>query len=692
MPLDAKDPPQKVYSVCPHDCPSTCALEVEFKSEREIGRVRGHPDHPYTQGVICAKVARYAERIHHPDRLLYPLRRVGEKGCGIDGFERISWEDALDSITEQFLRIEERYGGEAIWPYYFAGTMGHVQRDGLNRLRHAKKYSGMEVTICTTLPESGWFAGVGEKSGVDVREIEQSEVVIIWGGNPVNTQVNVMHYLTKAKRNGAKVIVVDPYRTGTAEQADILLPVRPGTDAALAAAMIHVILKEGLEDQDYLARLTDWDEEAEAHFAGKTPAWAETITGIPATQIEEVARLFGSTKKAYIRVGYGFARARNGAASLHAVSCLPSVTGAWQAKGGGALWGHGAIYHLDKTLIEGLDVKDPTVRELDMSRIGPVLTGDKTDLGAGPPVMGLLVQNTNPAVVCPEVNKVLAGFAREDLFTVVHEQFLTETARLADIVLPASMFLEHDDYYTASGHPFLQVARKVMEAPGEARENHFVHCELAKRLGAEHPGFEMTAWEVIEETLRLSGHPTAETVHQGLGEDCSRSFEEAHFLNGFPQPDGRFHFKANWAAIGTDTAGMPILPDHAQQVWDGATPDRPYRLVAAPARAYLNTSFTETPGSMQREGRPEAMIHPDDCETLGIREGDRVRIGNALGDVLIHVRAFDGLQPGVVVVESVHPNEAFIEGVGINALISADRGKPRGGAVFHDTAVWIKRA
>jgi anaerobic selenocysteine-containing dehydrogenase len=501
-----------------------------------------------------------------------------------------------------------------------------------------------------------------------------------------------MTYLAKAKKSGAKVVVVDVYRTGTAEQADIFVPVRPGTDSALAAAMINVILEEGLADRDYLAQLTDWDERVEAHFAGKTPAWAAEITGVPAEKIVEVARLFGSTKKAYIRVGYGFARGRGGAASVHAVSCLPTVTGAWKEKGGGALWGHGQIYHLDQTLIEGLDALDPSVRVLDMSRMGPVLVGDKADIGDGPPVMGLLIQNMNPAVVCPETAKVLDGFNREDLFTVVHEQFLTETAALADIVLPATMFLEHDDFYTASGHTFLQVARKVLEPAGEARENHFVHCELARRLGAEHPGFEMTVWEIIEETFRLSGHPPPAEMHAALGEDCARPFEEAHFLKGFPQPDGKFHFTAQWSAIGAESDGLPALPDDAGAILDEATPARPFRLVAAPARAYLNTSFTETPGSQKREGRPEVMMHPEDCEKLGLRDGDRVRMGNDLGSLLIHVRPFDGLQRGVVIVESVHPNKTFIEGVGINVLISADRGKPRGGAVFHDTAVWIERA
>jgi anaerobic selenocysteine-containing dehydrogenase len=262
---------------------------------------------------------------------------------------------------------------------------------------------------------------------------------------------------------------------------------------------------------------------------------------------------------------------------------------------------------------------------------------------------------------------------------------------MADIVLPATMFLEHDDYYTASGHTFLQVARKVIEPPEGCRENHWVNCEIAKRVGAEHPGFEMTAWELIAETFRRSGHPSPEEVHDERGHDCAMPFEEMHHLKGFPQPDGRFHFRADWAGVGRDHQGMPPLADHWTAI-EQADAEHPFRLVAAPARAFLNTSFTETPGSQKREGRPEILLHPEDCAELGAGAGDRLRIGNDRGSLVIHVRPFDGLQRGVAVVESIHPNAAFEEGVGINLLTSADAGAPRGGAVFHDTAIWIRKA
>lgn len=692
MPLDATDGPRWARSTCPHDCPSTCALEVEVLAEDRIGKVRGNAAHPYTNGVICAKVARYAERVHHPARLTQPLLRRGEKGVGIAAFEPIGWDAALDLAAERFLRAEERYGSETIWPYFYAGTMGHVQRDGIHRLRHAKRYSGQQSTICTTLAESGWLAGTGVKAGVDAREIAESDLVVVWGGNPVNTQVNVMTHIAKARKaRGAKLVVIDPYRTGTAAQADMHLMVRPGTDAALAAAVGHVLLRDGLADRAYIARFTDFDAAAEAFYAERTPAWAEAITGVPAAQIEAFARLYGETPRSYIRVGYGFARSRNGAVSVHGVSCLPGLSGAWQHRGGGALWGNGTIYNLDKSLIEGLDVHDPSVRVLDQSRFGPVMTGDPQDLGAGPPVTGLFIQNTNPAVVCPETAKCLEGLARDDVFVCVHEQFMTETAAMADLVLPATMFLEHDDFYTASGHTTLQVTRKLVEPPGACRSNHEVLCGLAKRLGAPHPGFEMTAWEMIDATFRASGHPGAQEVYDAGWHDCAESFERQHFLEGFAHPDRRFHFHADWAAIGAEHAAMPRLPDY-WPAHDRASEDKPFRLVAAPARSYLNTTFTETPGSQKREGRPTVLMHPATVERLGLAAGDRVRLGNERGSLLIAVEPFDGVQPEVLVVESVWPNAAFEEGVGINVLTSADAGAPRGGAVFHDTAVWIRPA
>jgi anaerobic selenocysteine-containing dehydrogenase len=682
----------RFHSACPHDCPSTCALEVERLDAHTIGRIYGAKDNGYTAGVICAKVARYAERVHHPERLRTPLRRVGPKGEGMRAFRPLSWDQALDEVAEQLTRVGSAHGAEAVWPYFYAGTMGLVQRDGIERLRHVMKYSRQHSTICITLVDAGWNAGTGIKRGVDPREMAESDLIIIWGCNAVSTQVNVMRHVARARRTrGARLVVVDPYRTATAVKADLHLMLRPGTDGALACAVMHVLFKEGYADRDYLRLYTDVPDELERHLASRTPQWAAAITGLSAEVIEEFAHLYGRTRRSFIRVGYGLSRSRNGAANVHAVTCLPAVTGAWQYRGGGALYSNHAFYGIDDTLIKGTDALDEGVRVLDQSRIGPVLCGNADDLQGGPPIAALFIQNTNPIVVAPESLKVKQGFSREDLFVCVHEQFMTETAAMADIVLPATTFLEHDDIYKGGGHTYLQVTRKVIEPYAESRCNHWVICELAKRLGAKHVGFEMTAWQLIEETVKRSGWPDADSLYRNRWHDCALDFESAHFLNGFETPDRRFHFKPDWTRVGKAHAAMPALPDHVASI-DEIDGEHPFRLVAAPARNYLNTTFTETPTSIAQEGRPTLLIHPQDCAALGIGAGDRARLGNRLASVVVHARPFDGVQPGVVVVESIWPNRAFEEGIGINALVSADPGPPNGGAVFHDTAIWIRRA
>jgi anaerobic selenocysteine-containing dehydrogenase len=682
-------PLEIVRSVCPHDCPSACALEIERIDGRRIGRVRGAAAQTYTRGVVCAKVARYAERQHHPERLSQPLRRVGERGVGEAAFAAISWEKALDEVAEQLARAAQRYGSETVWPYYYAGTMGLVQRDGINRLRHAMRYSREHLSICSMLSDAGWLAGVGAKRGVDGREIAKSDLIVIWGGNPVSTQVNVMTHVAAArKERGAKLVVIDPYRTATAEQADLHLAPLPGTDGALACAVVHVLFKEGYADRDYMARYTDDPEGLEAHLATRDPAWAARITGLSEGEILGFARLYGRTKRSYIRVGYGFSRSRNGAAQLFAVTCLPAVTGAWSYEGGGALYSNLGLVPLDLTLIEGLDRLDPATRILDQSRIGPVLTGDRRDIGDGPPVTALFIQNTNPMVVAPESGLVHRGFARSDLFVCVHEQFMTETAAMADILLPATTFLEHDDIYPAGAHTYLQIGRAVLPPYAECRSNHQVICGLAGRLGACHPGFAMSAIELIDRTLRISGLPDVESCPEDGRLDCCPPFETGHFLDGFAHADRKFHFRADWRAIGPEHARLSPFPDHVAVIDEG-DPEQPFRLVAAPSRSFLNTSFNNTPSSIAREGRPTALVHPEVLAGLGLRDGDRLRIGNRRGSVVVHARGFDGLQRRVVIVEGLWPNRAFEEGIGINLLTSADPGLPRGGAVFHDTSVWL---
>jgi anaerobic selenocysteine-containing dehydrogenase len=685
-------------SVCPHDCPSACALEVELLDSHTIGRVHGAKSNSYTAGVICEKVGRYAERIHHPARLLRPLRRKGAKGGG--DWQDISWPDALDEVAEAFLKAEQRHGAEAVWPYYYAGTMGLVMRDGINRLRHAKKYSGMYDTFCVALAWPGYVAGTGRLAGSDPREMAKSDCVVIWGTNPVHTQVNVMHHAMRArKERGAKIVVVDIYETSTMKQADVGLIIRPGTDGALACAVMHVLFRDALADWPYLEKFTDVPREFARHLEARSPQWAEAITGCPAKEIESFARLIGETKRVYFRLGYGFSRHRNGSHNMHAVVSIPAVIGAWQYEGGGALHSNSGIYRWNKQMIEATDVADPAVRIIDMSRIGEALTGNAYDLAGGPPVTAMLVQNTNPASVAPDQNKVKRGLSRDDLFLCVHEQFMTETAELADLVLPATMFLEHDDLYQGGGHQHIMFGCKLIEPPGECRSNHEVICELARRVGAAHPGFGMSVRELIDWTLVNSGRPALDRLEKDSWIDIQPDFESAHFLGGFAHPDGKFRFKPDWQTIrfkpGMPPLGpidaIPQMPDH----WDVVerTDERhPFKLATSPARTFLNSTFNETPSSRKREGRPKVFIHPDDLSSLGLSDGQKVKMGNERGTVILHAQAFLELRRGVVIAESIWPNEAFEDGCGINSLTGSDQPAPCGGAPFHDTHVWIRAA
>ncbi len=678
-------------TTCPHDCPSVCALEVERRPDGSMGKMRGSSRIDYTAGTLCVKVSRYAERYHHKDRLGHPMVRTGPKGGG--QFARISWDEALDRVAEGLLAAERRHGPEAVWPYFYAGTMGYVQRDGIERLRHAKKYSRQKSTFCVTLSDTGWRAGYGKRWGVSPVEAgEHADLWLIWGTNPVNTHVNMMNHVSKARKRGAKVIVVDVYKTGTADIADIHLAPRPGTDGALACGIAHVLFAEGFADRAYLARFADLPYERLAdHFASRTPEWAEAICGVPAERIREVARLYGQARASYLRAGYGFTRQKNGSAAMHAVSCLPVITGAWQQLGGGALYSMGDIYGLDKTLIEGLDVMDPGVRILDQCRIGPVLAGDRRDLGDGPPVTALFIQNTNPAIVAPESALVRQGFLRDDLFTVVHEQFLTDTAALADIVLPATMFVEHDDLYTASAHANVQVTKRLFQPFQECRSNHWVIGEIARRVGAEHPGFAMTEWQLIDDMLAKAGLPDALTIYRAGGHDLLPGQDGGHFRDGFPTPDGRFRFAPAWHEAGARHESMPPLPDH-QPVIEEPTGEHPFRLVAAPARQFLNSSFTEMESGRAREVRPTALLHPDAMADLGLADGDPVQVGNRRGTVRLHAKARPGQHSGAVVIEGIWPKNGFADGSCVNTLISAEPGFPNGGGAFHDTAVWVRAA
>ena len=683
------------HSTCPHDCPSACALDVEVIEGRSIGRVRGSKLQTYTAGVVCAKVARYAERIHHPERLMYPLRRTGPKGSG--QFARISWDEALDEIAGRFDSAEREFGAESVWPYYYAGTMGLVMRDGINRLAHVKKYSRFYQTICANIARVGFAIGTGKIAGVDPREMGVSDLVVIWGTNPVNTQVNVMTHASRAKKErGARIAAVDVYNNDTMKQADIKIILRPGTDGAFACGVMHVLFRDGYADRAYMDRYTDCPGELEAHLKTRTPEWASAICGVPVAEIEAFARAVGETKRTFFRLGYGFTRSRNGAAQMHAALCIPAVTGAWQYEGGGAFFNNYAIWRFNEQIIEGHDAIDHTTRALDQSKIGRILTGDTEALRGGGPVKAMLIQNTNPVTVAPEQALVRKGFAREDLFVAVHEQFMTETAQMADIVLPATMFMEHDDLYYGGGHQHISVGPKLIDPPGECRSNHEVLQGLSRRLKAVHPGFEMTPRELIDATLKLSGHGNIAELEADIWRDLQPDFRTSHYLDGFAHADKKFHFKADWAhpPFGTmmgDVRAMPALPDH-WAVIEETDQAHPFRLATSPSRSFLNTSFNETPSSQAREGRASVMIHPMDAAALNIADGDAVTLGNPRGETTLIAKLFDGVRRGVLIAESVHPNSDHIGGRGINMLTGAEAVAPIGGAAFHDNKVWVKRA
>ncbi|WP_417691799.1 molybdopterin-containing oxidoreductase family protein [Roseibium sp.] len=696
------EPKQTSFSACPHDCPSTCALDVQIDDAGRVKRLSGAKDNSYTAGVICAKVARYADRLYHPDRLKKPLIRVGAKGEG--RFEEISWDAALDLIADKFLAAEAEFGAQSVWPYHYAGTMGLVQRDSIHRFRHAKGYSRQFDSFCTNMAWTGYVAGTGLLAGPDPREMALSDQIVIWGTNPVATQVNVVTHVTTARKTrGARLIVVDVYRTQTMKQADLGLVIRPGTDAALACAIMHVLFRDDLADRAYLEKFTDCPAELEEHLQTRTPQWAADITGLSVAEIEEAARLIGSVKKTYFRLGYGFTRSRNGAVAMHAAASIGAITGCWKEEGGGVFHNNGAIYKLNKAMIEARELMDEPTRELDQSLVGRILTGDNTALLGGPPVKAMLIQNTNPVSVAPEQELVKQGFAREDLCTVVHEQFMTETAKMADIVLPATQFLEHDDIYKGGGQQHLLLGPKVVEPENGPKENLFVLNELAKRVHAkDHPGFHMDARQHIDWMLQNSGYGTLADFEKNRWIDLQPDFATSHFLKGFGHADGKFHFKPDWGrstapnkpsngvALGP-WSEMPALPDQWDAI-EAADARHPFRLVTAPAHSFLNSTFNETDASKKKEKRPEAWLRSEEADALGIADGDLVKMGNDRGVVTLHARHYGELSPGTVISEGIWPNDAFVDGKGINTLTGADQVAPYGGAAFHDTAVWIRKA
>ena len=675
-------------SACPHDCPSTCTLDIEHDNNN-IFKINGNKENSYTKGVICAKVSRYRERTHNKNRLLYPLKRIGEKGS--NKFQRISWNEALTIVSKKLLKIKKDYGSESIWPYYYAGTMGLLQRDSINRFRHEFDFSGQYSTICNTLPQAGWMAGVGSLMGPDPREVKYSKVIIMWGGNPASTQVNFMKHVQNArKKNNAFLIVIDPYLTKTAKIADLHIKLRPGTDGALACGIMKHLIENKKIDEKYLEKYAKGLSKLKTHLLKKDKNWASNISGVTYEKIITLSNLLSKTKKVFFRLGYGFTRQRNGSFNMHAVICIPTLLGAWKEQGGGAFYSNGGIYNINKNLIEGLNFKNENIRILDQSRIGPILNCNKSALNNGVAVKALFIQNTNPLVVAPETVLVRKGFQRKDLFVCVHEQFLTETAKYADIVLPATSFVEHNDIYIAGGHQHLTFGPKIIKELGECWSNNRLINELSKKMGSVKKEFSFSEEEFIDNTLKLSNLGSLKELKIKKFIDLQPEFNTSHFINGFGHKDKKFHLTAEWKINNKTFNKQYELPDHYDLI-EKSSKKFPFKLVTAPAHNFLNSSFTETNASKSIEKKPKIKIHSKDMEKLNIKNNEIIEIGNDRAKLKIHTEAFDGILPGVVIVEGVWPNECFIEGLGINSLIGADSPEPFGGAVFHDSAIWIKK-
>ena len=511
------------------------------------------------------------------------------------------------------------------------------------------------------------------------------------------------HAVRARKDRGAKIVVIDIYANATVRQADMGIVLKPGTDGAFACAVMHVLFRDGLADWDYLNSYTDDPKGLEAHLGSRTPEWAAEITGLNVEEIEAFAHLVGQTKRTYFRLGYGFTRQRNGAVNMHAAASIACVTGAFLYEGGGAFHSNSGIFKMDKREIEGSAMQDKTLRFLDQSKIGRILTGDSEALYGGPPVTAMLIQNTNPMNVTPEQRLVRKGFAREDLFVAVHEQFMTDTAKMADVVLPATTFLEHDDIYRGGGQQHVVLGPKLIEPLAEARPNIFVINELAKRLGIAHlPGFNVDERTLIDNMNANSDLPHFDELKEKRFVDLQPPFEEAHYINGFKWPDGKFRFRPDWTGSPSPNKppevmglqgphqSMPEFPDY-WNVIEAVDAEHPFRLATSPAHNFLNSTFAETPTSLAKEIRPELLIHPDDAADLDISDGERIEIGNHRGEVVLHAVLRAGQKRGVVVSEGIFPNTTFERGEGINTLIGAEPAAPYGGLAVHDTKIWIRK-
>ena len=695
MPLDRASKPSPrtvVRGACPHDCPDTCALEITVENGRAI-KVAGAAEHPTTQGVLCTKVAHYLDRVYSKDRVLYPLRRVGPKGTA--RFERITWDEAIDTIAVRFKEITSSSDGpQAILPYSYAGTMGLLQYCSMDRrFFYRLGASLLDRTICSTAGKVGYGATIGASIGTDIEQFENAKLILIWGSNPIVSNLHLWSRVQEAKRRGAKLIAIDPYRSLTAEKCHLHLAPLPGTDAALALGMMHVLIDEDLLDHDYISRYTLGFDALKQRVREYPPERAAQITGIAAADIVALARDYGTIKPAAIRLNYGMQRHAGGGMAMRTAACLPALVGAWRDPAGGCLLSSSGSYPTNSKALERPDLIWNNPRTINMSAIGDALTEAKD-----PPIRAIYVYNSNPVAVAPESSKVVAGFAREDLFCVVHDVFLTDTADYADIVLPATTQLEHLDVHSSYGHLYVLANNPAIAPQGEAKQNTEVFRLLAARMGFDEACFRETDEEIARNAFMLD-HPRAQGLDwEKLKADGWQRLNVpspfAPFAQGnFPTPFGKCEFYSETLARqGIDP--LPTFTPPRESVASNPSLAKrfPLAIISPPARHALNSTFANLPVFVEHEKTPWLDIHPNDASARGVADGDKVRVFNNRGSMVLTARVSAKPRPGVVVALSIWWRKLSPDGNNANALTGQGLTDLGRAATFYDCLVEVERA
>jgi anaerobic selenocysteine-containing dehydrogenase len=681
-----------VRTACPHDCPDTCGMLVTVRDGVAI-RIQGDPSMPFTDGTLCAKVSHYLERTYAPDRVLHPMRRTGPKGRG--EFRRISWDEALDEIAARLKALAASpEGPESILPLSYAGTMGMVQYASMDRrFFHRLGASILDRTLCSSAGKSGIKATLGGSVGMDPERFAEARLILLWGANPIVSNLHLWPRVLEAKRRGAKVIAIDPYRSLSAEKCSQHVAPLPGTDGALALGMMHVLVAEDLVDRDYIARHTLGFEALAERLKTCTPEWAAGICGLRVEEVVQLARDYGTARPAAIRLNYGMQRHAGGGLAARTIACLPALVGAWREAAGGIVLSTNDFYSFDHAALERPDLlggRRPRV--VNHAAIGDALTA------ASPPVRAVVVYNNNPVAVCPDAEKVVAGFRREDLFCVVMDSFLTDTADYADIVLPATTQLEHFDVHKSYGHLYVLANNPSIAPVGESLPNSEVFRRLAARLGFDEPCFRDTDEDICRTALR-----SASPRMQGIGWDSVKESgwqrlrvpeRFAPFAEGgFPTPSGKCEFYSAWLE-GQGFDPLPFFnPPAESAVSDAARAQRyPLAFLSPPARNFLNSTFANLKRFRDQEGEPRLELHSSDARARGIGDGDRVRVFNDRGSCVLRARVNDKPRPGVVVAPSVWWRKHSPDGRNANNLTSQRIADLGGGATFYDCLVEVEKA